>query len=187
MTSVKKMTLGDKVFDTLASGRLCFILGGLYLVNQILIGWIVHPLGADMLNLQLTLNEAVFSKIVQGWSQDQLAIYYRHFYLDFLHPFIYAGFLASAIATLSKQEGTSTVSMHRFLFYLPFVAGTCDLLENCLHLFLIPRVPDIPEALVALSGGATNIKWFLACMCLGGMGYLGFRRLLYRIAMGRQS
>jgi hypothetical protein len=187
MKSVKQMTLGDKLFDLLSSGRVCLVLMILYFVNQGIIGWIVHPLGADMLNLQLTLNAGVFSQIVQGWDADQLAIYYRHFYFDFPHPFIYAAFLASAIATLSKQEGTAKVSMHRFLFYLPFVAGTCDLLENLLHLYLAPRVPDIPEFLVTLSGAATNVKWFLACMCVGGIGYLGFRRVLYRLAMGKQS
>ena len=187
MKSLKKKTLGDKLFDILASGKVCLVLFALYLINQTIIGGIVHPLGANMLNLQLTMNAGVFSQIVQSWNSHQLAAYYRHFYFDFPHPFIYAAFLASAIATLSKQEGTAKVSMHRFLFYLPFVAGTCDMLENLLHLFLVPRVPEIPEFLVTLSGAATNIKWFLACMCVGGIGYLGFRRVLYRIAMGKQS
>ncbi|ACL06951.1 hypothetical protein Dalk_5281 [Desulfatibacillum aliphaticivorans] len=185
MKTVKKTTLGDKLFDLLSSGKVCLGLLVLYLVNQCIIAVIVHPLGADMLNLQMTMNGALFAKIVQGWTPDQLSAYYRHFYFDFPHPFIYAAFLASAVATLSKQLDAAKASMHRFLFYLPFVAATCDLLENCLHLVLIPMVPDVPGILVTISGAATNIKWFLAFTCLGGVGYLGFRRLLIKKVTGK--
>jgi hypothetical protein len=44
----------------------------------------------------------------------------------------------------------------------PFIAGICDFIENMMHLYFLADLQRATPALVALSGTATNTKWFLS-------------------------
>jgi hypothetical protein len=143
------------------SNILIAIFGILYFASQIKIASIVHPLGIDMLRIQTTLSSETFKAIASGWiASGQINIYYQHFYYDNIHPLWYSIFLSLLIARTFKINGVNP--KFNFIILTPFVAGICDLIENMMHLYFLADLNRATPALVALSGTATNTKWFLS-------------------------
>ena len=143
------------------SNTLIAIFGILYFASQIKIASIVQPLGIDMLRIQTTLSSDTFKAIASGWiASGQINIYYQHFYYDNIHPLWYSIFLSLLIARTFKINGISPKV--NFIILTPFVAGICDLFENMMHLYFLADLNRATPALVALSGTATNTKWFLS-------------------------
>jgi hypothetical protein len=136
--------------------------GIIYFISQFIIGSIIHPLGiADALTLQTTFSSHTFKEIASGWiASGQVKLYYRHFYFDNFHPIWYSIFLSLLIARTFKINNISR--KFNFIILTPFVAGFCDLIENMMHLYFLADLQRATPALVALSGTATNTKWFLA-------------------------
>ena len=149
------------------SNILIIIFGIIYFTSQFIIGSIVHPLGTgNVLALQTTLSSDIFKEIVSGWiASGQIGIYYKHFYFDNFHPIWYSIFLSLMIAKTFKVNGINP--KFNFLILTPFIAGICDLIENAMHLYFLSDLRRATPALVALSGTATNIKWFLAFSGVG--------------------
>jgi hypothetical protein len=143
------------------SNILIAIFGILYFASQIKIASIVHPLGIDMLRIQMTLSNDTFKEIASRWiASGQIGIYYQHFYFDNFHPIWYSVFLSLLIARTFKINGVSP--SFNFIILTPFIAGICDLIENAMHLYFLSDLRRATPALVAFSGTATNTKWFLA-------------------------
>jgi hypothetical protein len=136
--------------------------GIIYFTSQFIIGSIMHPLGIkDALTLQTTFSSDTFKQIASSWiSSGQVNIYYRHFYFDNFHPIWYSIFLSLLIARTFKINNINP--KFNFIILTPFVAGICDLIENMMHLYFLADLNRATPALVALSGTATNTKWFLA-------------------------
>jgi len=149
------------------SNILIIIFGIIYFTSQFIIGSIVHPLGTgNVLALQTTLSSDIFKEIASGWiASGQIGIYYKHFYFDNFHPIWYSIFLSLMIARTFKINGINP--KFNFLILTPFIAGICDLIENAMHLYFLSDLRRATPALVALSGTATNIKWFLAFSGVG--------------------
>jgi hypothetical protein len=143
------------------SNILIAIFGILYFASQIKIASIVQPLGIDMLRIQMTLSNDTFKEIASRWiASGQVNIYYQHFYYDNFHPLWYSIFLSLLIARTFKINNVSP--KFNFIILTPFVAGICDLIENMMHLYFLADLNRATPALVALSGTATNTKWFLS-------------------------
>jgi len=144
------------------SNVLIIIFGIIYFTSQFIIGSIIHPLGVgNFLALQTTLSSDTFKEIASGWiASDQVKIYYKHFYFDNFHPIWYSIFLSLLIARTFKINGVSP--SFNFIILTPFIAGICDLIENMMHIYFLSDLRHATPALVALSGTATNTKWFLA-------------------------
>jgi hypothetical protein len=143
------------------SNTLIAVFGILYFVSQIKIASIVHPLGIDMLRIQTTLSSDTFKTIASGWiASGQVNIYYQHFYFDNFHPIWYSIFLSLLIARAFTINNVN--SKFNWIILTPFVAGLCDLFENMMHLYFLADLNRATPAFVALSGLATNTKWFLA-------------------------
>ena len=152
---------GNYIIKKSDSNFLIAIFGILYFASQIKIASIVHPLGIDMLRIQTTLSSDTFKAIASGWiASGQINIYYQHFYYDNIHPVWYSIFLSLLIARTFKINGVNP--KFNFIILTPFVAGICDLFENMMHLYFLADLNRATPALVALSGTATNTKWFLS-------------------------
>jgi hypothetical protein len=144
------------------SNILIIIFGIIYFASQFIIGSIIQSLGmGNFLALQTTLLSDTFKEIASGWiASGQIGIYYKHFYFDNFHPIWYSIFLSLLIARTFKVNGVNP--KFNFFILTPFIAGACDLIENAMHLYFLSDLKSATPALVALSGTATNTKWFLA-------------------------
>jgi hypothetical protein len=143
------------------SNILIAVFGVIYFTLQIIIGSIVHPLGIDVLRLQTTFSNETFKSIASGWiASGQIGIYYEHFKFDNFHPVWYSIFLSLLIVRTFKINGINP--KFNFIILTPFIAGACDLIENMMHLYFLSDLRRATPALVALSGTATNTKWFLS-------------------------
>lgn len=152
-----------------------------FLVSQAIIVSILLQLGhSDPLVLQLTFSRTVFVDILQKWGQTGIGIYKNHFYVDYPHAFIYAGFLSSLIAYLSAGQDREPVQVHLVLFSLPYVAGLCDLTENTLHLILLANPFAVPDTMVKISATITWMKWGLAGMSVMVILFFLFKKTLSR-------
>lgn len=143
------------------SNILIAVFGIIYFTSQIIIGSIIYPLGADALTLQTTFSSDTFKEIALRWIvSGQIAIYDQHFYFDNFHPVWYSIFLSLLLARTFKINHINP--QFNFMILTPFVAGICDLVENMMHLYFLGDLYRATPMLVALSGLATNTKWFLA-------------------------
>jgi hypothetical protein len=134
----------------------------IYFTSQIIIGSILHKLGTlNALALQTTMCSDKFKAIASGWiASGEIGIYYRHFYFDNVHPIWYSIFLSLLIARAFTINNVN--SKFNWIILTPFFAGLCDLFENMMHLYFLADLQRATPVLVALSGLATNTKWFLA-------------------------
>lgn len=144
------------------SNILIVIFGVLYLTSQLIIGYIVHPLGtAKVLALQTTFSSDTFKAIASDWiASGNVIYYYRHFYFDNFHPIWYSVFLSLLLARTFKINHVNP--KFDFIILTPYIAGICDLIENMMHLYFLADLNRATPMLVAFSGLATNTKWFLS-------------------------
>lgn len=133
-----------------------------YFTSQIIIGSILHKLGTlNALTLQTTVSSDTFKSIASGWiASGEIEIYYRHFHFDNFHPIWYSIFLSLLIARALTINHINP--RFNFMVLTPFVAGICDVFENMMHLYFLADLNRATPAMVALSGLATNTKWFIA-------------------------
>jgi len=139
----------------------------IYFISQMIIGSILHQIGTlNALALQTTLSSDVFKEIVTGWmASGEISIYYKHFYPDNFHPIWYSILLSLLAARAFKINHINP--KFNFVILIPFVAGLCDIFENMMHLYFLSDLQRATPALVAVSGLATNAKWFLSLSVLG--------------------
>lgn len=154
--------LENFVLEKSESNVLLALFAVIYFTSQIIIGSIVHNIGPlNVLALQTTLCSDKFKAIASGWiASGEVADYYRHFQFDNFHPVWYGIFLSLLIARAFKISHVHP----RFNWFVltPFVAATCDLFENTMHLYFLADLNRATPVLVAISGLATNTKWILA-------------------------
>ena len=165
-----------------ASPRIVIGFGVAYLVSQILIARILHPLDPlDVLRAQTTLRAPVVREIFARWGSDGLLdTYVRHFSLDFAHPALYAIFLGASVAWLLDRNRLS--SAWDGVLLLPIGAGLCDLVENVSHVAFLADEANVTTAWVAVSGAAAITKWLLAGSSIALIVILALRA---RLAAGR--
>lgn len=144
------------------SGRVIAVFGGAYVVSQVIIASILHPLEPlEVLRAQTTLSAPVVQQIFARWRADHLLdTYVRHYYFDFPHPVLYAVFLSAVLAWLLNRNRLS--ARWNAVLLLPVAAGLCDLFENVSHLAFLSDGVNMTPSWVALSGIAAITKWLLA-------------------------
>ena len=164
----------ESVRNRLDSWAVIVAFGAAYLVSQIAIGVIVHPLGSDMLAVQVTLSADHVRAIFARWDAAGLTgAYAAHYRYDMLHPLWYSVALA---AMLSKAFEACRVPRSRNpLLILPFVAGGCDILENLVHQTFLADRANITQGAVWLANGAAITKWILVAWALVTVGVLASR------------
>jgi hypothetical protein len=144
------------------SNFLIALFGVIYTASQIIIGSILHKIGTlKALQLQTTLSNETFKGIASQWiASGEIGAYYKHFYFDNFHPIWYSIFLSLLIARVFKINRVDP--KYDFVMLTPFIAALCDFFENAMHLYFLADLNRATPFWVALSGAATNTKWFLA-------------------------
>lgn len=157
------------------SGRVIGVFGCAYLVSQVIIARILHPLDPlEVLRVQTTLRAPVVQQIFARWRAERLLdAYVRHYYFDFPHPVLYAVFLSAVLAWLLNRNRLP--AGWNAVLILPVAAGLCDLLENVSHVAFLTDGVNITPTWVALSGIAAITKWLLAGSSLGLIAILALR------------
>lgn len=168
----------ETLMQKMSSGRILIVSAILYCISQTIIAVILHPLEMDPLIFQITFSKSVFLEILEKWGPAGLEIFKKHYYVDFVHPFIYATFLSSSIAYVTVQLYEKPASLHRVFFSLPIIAGILDLFENVFQLIAISDPAGVSEYLIICIGAVSNTKWSLAGISILIIIYYGLR--LYR-------
>jgi hypothetical protein len=174
----------DRVYHHLARTWIAAITGNLVIVFFILFATLGTPPPDDapnVMNLQLAFSEDTFRDILHQWGPEAVQTYQDNMWLDYLFPPIYAIFLASAAAVLTRRSDAPPTRAQRALLIAPFVAALFDYLENTLHL-LILRDDALEAGLILLASVAAAIKWALLAVAL--LAVIGF--WLRRLIMGRR-
>lgn len=159
--------------EVLDSWPLIAALGAVYLVSQIAIGVIVHPLGSDMLAVQTSLSADAVRAIFARWDAAGLTgVYASHYTLDAVHPLWYGALLAALLAkALAANEAPAKWNA---LLLVPLVAALCDVLENQLHLGFLADRESITPARVLVANGAALVKWALAAGSIAAVAALAW-------------
>lgn len=156
--------------------RAVVALGALYAVSQAAIAALLHPIEPlAVLRLQTTLSAERVAAILAGWRDaGLLGAWARHFWLDFLHPFVYTAFLVALLARGLEARGLPR--RWDALLLLPIAAAAFDLVENVLHVSFLSAPAAIAAPWVALAGAAAIAKWALAAASLVAAAALAAKR-----------
>lgn len=149
-----------------ALGRtwLIVVFGIVYLVSQVTILLIVHPLGGQFAELQVSgFSAERYLAVFRHWEEAGLMAAYRaHFTFDDVHWIWYSGLFTFLLCRLFERSRIP----HRFdwVLLLPLASGLADGYENSLqHVFLsAPDYSTIVDPLPLLSTLASGLKWTLA-------------------------
>jgi hypothetical protein len=125
-----------------------------------------------VIRLQLAFSKTAFRDILDQWGPDAVRSYRDYLPLDYLFPLVYAIFLSSALAVLSRPRRM------RFLIALPYLAVPFDYLENTLHLILLRGDHTLAAGLIRLAALAAAIKWALLAVALLAVVIAFLRRLV---------
>lgn len=130
------------------------ILATIFLISQAVILYFLFQLPSplDALWLQLTYSPEQFRAIISGWSSEQLTLYLNHYYLDFIHPFIYGSLLVALLKTLKTP-------LPRAVYFLPVLGALGDEVENICDLFLILNPADFSRLILWTGATASWTKW----------------------------
>lgn len=158
-----------------ASARVVTLSGCVYLVSQLIIAHILDPLGPlEVLRAQTTLDPSVVETIFARWRAEHLMdAYVRHYFLDFVHPALYAVFLGSSLSLLLDRNRLPDA--WNVLLLMPIVAALCDLVENLSHVAFLADGANLTPAWVVISGVAAITKWLLAAGSLASIALLALR------------
>lgn len=158
-----------------ASVRVVAVSGCVYLVSQLIIGHILDPLGPlDVLRAQTTLDPSVVVAIFARWREQHLMdAYVRHYFLDFVHPALYAVLLGSSLALLLDRNRLSDA--WNVVLLLPILAALCDLVENVSHVAFLADGANMTPTWVVASGLAAIAKWVLAGGSIASIALLALR------------
>jgi len=152
-------TIGSLLRQRLGRTESVLMAGFAYILGQSTMLWIVRDLSAKLVALQLTFSAQSYQQLLAGLSSIERAQYEAHFGFDFVFPWFYGLFLCCWIARSLDASGAS--ARWNGLLLVPWLASTCDCVENIAHLQML----DGAEAFWPLLGGVSaGIKWGLAAL-----------------------
>ncbi|MBI1238633.1 MAG: hypothetical protein GC199_04750 [Alphaproteobacteria bacterium] len=157
---------------TLASWPLFLLFAGIYVVSQIIIAVLVHPLdSARMVELQVTgYSVADYQRAFAIWQEAGVFAFYRaHLIFDDVHWIWYSLALSSGLALGLNMNGAG--ERWNWIIICPPLAGIQDWFENGLqHVFLsAPGFQAIIDPLPVISTLASTGKWILFLPSLLGV------------------
>jgi len=133
--------------------------------------WHSSPLSPGIPALQLTFDEASFKTILAQWGPEGVALFRRHFLIDFPVLISYGvfGYLLARYGCLFRQlDGT----MRQMSCWVMPGAAVLDASENLLHLVLISEPATHSPALYLIAGVVATGKWLLIANFMAGTLYL---------------
>lgn len=157
--------------------RLVWVLIVCFLVSQSLIAYILGDVALPLLKMQTALNSEAFYKVLFSLRPDQMQALRNHFYLDFIHPFIYGLALFCCLVALVNLGNKNRA----WILLLPWIAASCDILENILFIYLMEQTESHFNLTVFFLSMFALLKWLAALyalvICLSAsLRLLWFRR-----------
>lgn len=164
MTRSPAIPMLAKAREILARKGLLALFGSVYVVSQLVIAILVHPLGTRrMVELQLTgFSAAEYARTFAAWEAAGTMPFYRaHLVFDDLHWIWYAIALSALLASALNAARLS--GRWNVVLLFPPLAGIQDCIENGLqHVFLSePSYSTLIDPLPAISTAASTGKWIL--------------------------
>lgn len=164
MTLASAIPTLERARGLLAHKGLLALFCSIYVVSQVVIVILVHPLGTrQMVALQLTgFSTAEYEKTFGAWeAAGSMAFYRAHLIFDDLHWIWYAIALSSLLAFALNAARLS--GRWNVVLLFPALAGILDCIENGLqHVFLSqPGYSTLIDPLPAISTAASIGKWIL--------------------------
>lgn len=158
--------------------------GILYFTNQFIIMKILEPLGSEnIFRFQLAFDTESVATMLGAWGPEGIATFKTHFYLDFIHPFLYGAFLFFTMLYLKTElSGPVTPGGIPLYCYIPCAGAACDLVENALELTILAQNPDFSAGLVFATALVSLAKWVLAAISIGIIIVMGVRLALKMLA-----
>lgn len=132
-----------------------------FIFSQAGIIFILGSASDALLELQVSFSTDHFYDILHGISSEQYAALLNHFYLDFIHPFIYGAALFFWLKALRVGQTFSLAWL-----ILPWVSSLADLIENCIELFLFTHLDARFPTAVIIAASFSTLKWASAFLSL---------------------
>lgn len=142
------------------------VLGLATLISQIHLGWIVHSLHPNILQVQLTFDAQRFWAIVDAWGPVGTAIYLSHFPWDWIHIVLYALLGIAICRSNGLFSRIPDVPRRLWALVLP-LAGLMDILENAAQLYLLAGASNGGGFVVPASALCSTLKWGLVLTFFG--------------------
>lgn len=158
------------------AGCVSAVMGVALVVSQAHLGWLVRELRPNIIELQLTFSASAYWGALAAWGAPGQAAYASHFFYDFIHLPIYAGF-GHVMARHSGLLGPEASARSFPALLLP-VAAVFDLIENLFQLRLLAGPHSGGEIEVAVSALCSACKWGLVLLFTLWMGVAIASRLL---------
>ncbi|EOM75501.1 hypothetical protein DW322_09955 [Rhodococcus rhodnii] len=146
----------------------------LFVVSQSLIGAVLGPAAPRVLQGQTAMSARAYREVLESMDDAETARYRRHFYLDFVHPLVFAIALRTGVKRLSELTSISPRTRSALLAAAS-VSAAADYAENVVGLYLLDHREAISDPVVRATSTVSITKWVLA---LGTFGCLaqGFVR-----------
>jgi hypothetical protein len=125
----------------------------------------------EILSHQTTFSPDLFQAFLNYWGPEGTQRFLSHYYLDFLHPFIYFAFLACCISqTWSKNKMS-------WLLIFPLIAAIGDEVENLCQFPITLGWLPVNSVWFYIGAASSRVKWLFVGMTLVVIA-IGFVRKL---------
>ncbi|WP_137725448.1 hypothetical protein [Prescottella subtropica] len=130
--------------------------------------------GIAVLRTQTAPSARAYLAALDGLDGVQTVRYRRHFYVDFVHPLVYAVALRAGVRRLDELAPLPPAAK-RILLAAPVASAAGDYLENVAGLYLLDHRDRVTDPVIRTTTAISTTKWVLA---LGTLAYLtrGFAR-----------
>ncbi len=104
----------------------------------------------NLLRMQTSLSPNEFQTFLFNWGPETVALFLRHYWVDFFYPLIYSSFLYLLLVKLKSR-----------FFILPVLAGALDILENTCQLAIIHEAAPAGSVIFFIGATSAILKWVL--------------------------
>lgn len=146
-----------------------------FVISQATIARVLGPVAPRVIEAQLAMSARRYTAVLDKMDDTETARYRRHFYLDFVHPAIYAIALRTGARRLAELTPLSPTTQ-KILAVAPVASAAGDYIENVAGLYLLDHRGSITNSVVRTFSAVSIVKWVLA---LGVLAFLsqGFVRV----------
>lgn len=136
----------------------------------------------EIFAFQLSFTPVRFSQILEGWGESVISGFRQWFWLDYIYPVAYGGFLFSLTIHLWPKKSYQPSLIRHVVLTLPLLAMGLDVIENCLQFSLLLSYPSIPAWQVWWGSLAALIKWLcvglllMSLIVVSGLNLIRWRR-----------
>ena len=155
----------ERLRELLAQKWLLALFGSIFLVSQVVIAIVLHPLGTHtMVGLQVTgFTAEIYRATFAAWeAAGTMPFYHAHFVFDNVHPVWYS--IALSVCLALGLDAARLSDRWNIVILFPLVAGILDVIENGLQQVFLshPQYLTMIDPLPAISTVASIGKWSLA-------------------------